>query len=263
MPALSFAAAMRRVVPPWLQRRVGGALMTALGTPVDTLIDRTAASIKLRFPAYNEAAIDGAALSYIGRDRKIRRGPEEDETTYARRLRLWLDSHRTRGGAYALLRQLYAYTVDWLNVRMDVVYQSGTRRWIDEAGTITADSIAWGGHGNPMQWAHAWVFFYLPATIQIGADYLVTSDGDRIVTSDGDYIVATRSITPGEITAEESAIFTSIVREWSAAHLPYITVVLLWSTRRLWNYPQPVPTWAEWGASGALWGDSPVMLIAE
>src|SRR5690606_6627187 len=137
-------------------------------------------------------------------------------------------------------------------------------RWIDTDGTITADSLTWGGHGRPAEWAHVWVFFYLPGTIPLGVDYLVTSDGDRIVTSDGDYLVATRTITPGEITAAEGEIFTSIVREWSAAQLPFITVVLLWGVGEFWDYPAPVGTWDEWEATGATWDeDLPVILIAE
>lgn len=264
MARVTFTSTMRRIMPPWLQRTVGGALMEALGASVEALVVATARGVKVRFPAHDEAAIDEDALAYIGRDRKIRRGPEEDATTYARRLRLWLDSHRTRGNAYALLRQLYAYTVDWMNVRIDVVAQSGHRRWIDTAGTITADDITWEGHGDPAQWAHVWVFFYVPDLIEIGVDYLVTHDGDRLVTHDGDYLVATRSVAPDALTAADEAVFTTIVREWSAAHIPYITVVLLWGTGRLWDYPQPIPTYDEWEATGATWdGDEPVILIAE
>lgn len=329
-----------RLCPPWLQRLVGERFMLALGAPMDALAIRSGESVMQRFPG----VVDDSSLGVIGRERRIRRGPAEEPENYARRLRLWWDSHRGRGGPYALLDQLYAYTQGWVSAQMDVVYQSGTRRWIDTDGVITRDSIVWGGHGQPAiegmpvtaaanalagdtsiyfgfhtsefpaagpyqvrvwstgnptgevvtatrydddamrihfspplssgyssprvsryspQWAHVWLFFHLPDSIEVGVDYLATSDGDHIITSDGDHLVATRTITPDEITPDESAIFTALPREWSAAHIPYITVVLLWSTRRLWNYPQPVPTWAEWGASGALWGDSPVMLRAE
>ena len=250
---------LRRIMPPWLRRRVASALVGAIGEQVDIAAQRTALGVKLRFPS---PGVDGRALAYVGRERRIRRGPVETDDRYARRLLLWWSSHRGRGGPYALLEQVYAYILGWLTARVDVVYQSGTRRWMDTDGVITADSIAWGGHGGD-QWSHAWVVFHVPDSIEIGSYYLVTSDGDYIVTSDGARIVATRTIAPDSITPEEEEVFTSIVREWSAAHLPYITVVLLWSTRRLWNYPQPVPTWAEWGASGALWGDSPVIMRTE
>lgn len=262
MARLTYASGLRRIMPPWLQRRVGGALMEAIGEQIDTLVDRTALSVKVRFPGHDPAAIDEDALALIGRDRKIRRGPAESAETYAARLRGWLDAHRLRGGDYGLLEQLYAYTRGWLDVRMDVVAQSGKRRWIDTAGTITADSIAWGGDGSD-RWARIWVFFYLPNQIPLGTAYLVTSDGDYIVTSDGDRIVVNRTITPDELTDEEAEIFAVIPREWVAAHIQKTTVVLLWGARRLWNYPQPVPTWSEWAASGATWGESPVILQAE
>lgn len=263
MARLLFTTALRRVMPPWLQRTVGGKLLDAIGEQIEVLVERTALSVKLRFPGHDEAAIDEDALAYIGRDRRIRRGPEEDAATYARRLRLWWLTHQTRGNAYALLRQLYAYTVDWLPVRMDVVNHNGGRRWIDEDGVITADSITWGAGGTDEGWAHVWVFFYLPDTISLGFDFLVDDDGDFLVDDDGNFLIADRTISPSEITADESAIFTAVPREWSAAHIPFITVVLLYEDRRLWNYPQPVPTWLAWDDDGALWGDSPVMLIAQ
>lgn len=315
--AVSFASALRRIMPPWLQRRVGGALMEAIGAQADVLVTRTVHSVKARFPGHDSEAIDEGALSHIGRDRKIRRGPAEDAATYAGRLRTWLDAHRGRGGDYALLEQLYAYTRGWLSVRMDVVAQSGKRRWIDTDGVITPDSITWNGDGEapfdgPVEtaamnaaagdmsiyfgyqtgefpegtdeylvrvwstahpdgelvtvtrstgsridfrpplsraystprvarwhvpWARIWVFFYLPDTIPLGVDYLVTSDGDHLVTSDGDRLVASRTISPGELTPDEAAIFTAIPREWVAAHIQKTTVVLLYKGAALVGYP--------------------------
>lgn len=250
---------LRRIMPPWLRRRVASALVGAIGEQVDLAAQRAALGVRLRFPA---PGIDGRALAYIGRERRIRRGPVETDDRYARRLLLWWSSHRGRGGPYALLEQVYAYTLGWLTARVDVVYQSGTRYLMDTAGEIERNDITWGGNGSD-EWAHVWVVFHVPSVIPIGTARLVTSEGDYIVDHEGNYIVVTRTIAPGDMTDGDAAVFTSIVREWSAAHLPYITVVLLWETRRLWSYPQPVPTWSEWAASGALWGDSPVTLRTE
>ncbi len=343
MARTPYTTLVRRVTPPWLQRTVGGRLMQVLAGQADELVDKTIDAVLLRLPGA-QATIDPGALALTGRERRIRRGPGEDAATYARRLRGWWDAHRTRGGPYALLGQLYAFFLDWLNVRMDVVYYSGTRRWIDEAGTITRDSIAWtasgpepgdavalaanalpghttiqpisidgfpasppgrayqvrlrdgaGGHelvtvddvsggllhltgavvgtysAGPatveranVRWAHVWVFFYCPESIP-GADrILITDDGDTLITDAGDTLVAESTITVGAITDAERAIFAAIPREWSAAHVPYVTVVLLYGVARLWNYPQPVPTWAAWGASGATWGGPvPQIIIAE
>ena len=255
--ALSFERTIKRLCPPWLQRSVGGALMGAIGAELDGLLDRVDEGVRLRFP---DAVADHAeALPLLGRQRRIRRGPGEDAATYARRLRTWWDAHRTRGGPYALLGQLYAFFLDWLNVRMDVVYHSGTRRWQDAAGVVTRDSVTWDADGTSL-WAQVWVFLYVSETIPRSTAYLVTYDGDRIVQYDGGGILLEESIAPDEITPEEEEVFRAIPRDWSAAHVKTTFVVLLWGERRLWNYPQPVPTWSGWGASGALWGEPPVVL---
>lgn len=343
---LTFVGRIRRVSPPWLRRLNAARVMEGIADVLDEQVDRLVQGIKLRFPGAPPRDPDPGALALTGRERRIRRGPGESAATYARRVRIWLDSHRTRGGPYALLEQLYAFFLDWLNVRMDVVYWSGTRRWIDEDGVITRDSITWSASGpadgpavklaanalpgatevrpqsmTPFlphiapfhvrlvdavfpstelaqvdavelasegapydrlvlsapitgsyianvgevavanaRWAHVWVFLYVPDLIP-GADaFLVTADEDGLVTADLDALLATSSISPADITDAEAAIFTAIPREWSAAHIPYVTVVLLYGDVRLWGYPQPVPTWGTWGT----WQSTdPVQLVAE
>lgn len=253
-PLPTYSSLLVQISPPWLQRLVGERFLSALGAPIDAAYERARESIKQRFPL----VVDDSSLAMVGRERRIRRGPAEDATTYARRLRTWWDAHRTRGGPYALLHQLDAFFEDWLNVRMDVVYYSGTRRWIDENSVVTRDAVTWDADGTG-KWARFWVVFYVPATIP-GADrFLVTDDGDFLVTDDGDFIMADSTIAVEAITPAEEAIFRAIPREWSAAHIDRIEVVLLWDDRRLWNYPQPVPTWAEWGSTST-WGEPPVVL---
>lgn len=255
MERLRFTSAMTRVVPPWLRRTVGARLMESLGEPLDDLVDRLVASIELRFPG----VYSDESLPLIGRERRIRRGPGEPAETYARRLLPWWDDHRGRGGPYAMLRQLYAYFLDSLNVRMDIVYHSGTRRWIDEDGAITRDAIEWNADGTD-EWAHIWVFFYLGADGAVRR--LVTLDGDPLITLDGDSLVTLGGIiASGTVSEADAENFRAIPREWSAAHIPYVTIVLLYDGARLWGYPQPVP---EWGAPGAVWqSNNPVQLIAE
>lgn len=343
MARVPYTSVIKRVVPPWLQRVVGATLLESITTHADAAVEQLVDGVLLRLPGA-QATIDPGALAYVGRERRIRRGPGEDAATYARRLWGWWDAHRTRGGPYALLGQLYAFFLDWLNVRMDVVYYSGTRRWIDEAGTITRDSIAWtasgpepgdavalaanalpghttiqpisidgfpdpppgrayqvrlrdgaGGHelvtvddvsggllhltgavvgtysAGPatveranVRWAHVWVFFYCPESIP-GADrILITDDGDTLITDAGDTLVAESTITVGAITDAERAIFAAIPREWSAAHIPYVTVVLLYGIGELWEYPQPLGTWDDWEAAGGTFdSDLPQVFTAE
>lgn len=259
MARTPYAVTIRDATPPWLQRTRGARLMVSLAEQADVLIDRMIEGVALRMPGAL-GPIDPTALALTGRERRIRRGPGEDAETYARRLRTWWDAHRTRGGPYALLGQLRAFFLDWLPVRMDVVYHSGTRRWMDENGVITRDSIVWNADGSGL-WAQFWVFFHLPTQVP-ATGLLLTEGDDTITTEDGDPIVAEMTASPDELTAEQLEVFTAIPREWSAGHIKTVHVVLLWSARRLWDYPQPVPTWDEWGATST-WDEPPVLMEIE
>lgn len=236
--AFSFTNASKRVMPPWLQRTVGGALVTAIGAQVDGLRDRTVRAVAIRFPGLDFANLDTdeRALGLTGRERRIYRGPSEDAQTYARRLSGWWDAHRTRGSTYAMLSQLHAFVQDWLSVPIEHVAEFGLRHSMAADGTVTRDQIAWTGDGSG-GWAHAWLFFHLPDAVPLPSSYIVTSAGDFLVTSGGDFIVATETITPGSITADEEALFTLIPAAWRAGHVPYVTVVLLYGDAALVGYP--------------------------
>lgn len=259
---ITFVARMREASPPWLQRSVGGRVMTAIAATLDSLAERAADGVSMRFPGL----VNDDSLSAIGRDRGIRRGPGEAGATYARRLRPWWDDHRVRGGPYALLRQVHAYLLAWLNVRVDVVYHSGTRRWIDEDGVITRDAITWSvpPDGDADRWAQIWVVYHLPDLIPVDGETLVTSDGEIIVTSGGDALVTTASISPGALTSAEAEIFLAIPREWSAAHIARTFVVLLYGAGELWDYPAPMGTWDEWESPTLTYDtDVPTVLVLE
>lgn len=235
---LLFSSAVLRVSPPWLQRLVGAPVMQGLADPLDTLVERSVAAVKARFPNAN----DEDALARIGRERRIRQGLSESAATYITRILPWWDVHRVRGNAYALLGQLDAYFQSWLNVQMDVVSNLGNRHSVDDAAAladsvITHDDITWGGDESG-KWARFWVFFYLP--------------GDTFQSPVG-------TLDVSALSDSESEIFACIPREWSAAHVDEINVVLLWADRRLWNYPQPVPTWADWGSTSD-WGEPPAVI---
>src|SRR5690606_25002877 len=94
-----------RVLPPWLTRTRGRRLVTSMARLLDDIADRSYRAVALRFPN----AETESALSYLGSDRRIPRGPGESAGSYASRLVPWLDAHRLRGGPYALLMQLHAY----------------------------------------------------------------------------------------------------------------------------------------------------------
>ena len=263
MASTFFATRLPTILPPWLRRTYGGKLLAGFADVLDDQVDRVSDGVKLRFPGVGDAS----ALGYLGRDRRIRRGPAELDANYVARLRKWWDAHRTRGGPHALLQQLRDFWLSEFSVRIDVVYRAYNRRfWISTAGVVTDDFITgWSGDGGP--WARTFhVFFHLGDMVD-ASNRLVTDEGDALVTGTGAYLVAPM-VSANQITALAAEMFKLVPREWSAAHIQYVTVVLLYSigavAARCWNYPQPVPTWSAWGASGATWGGPiPVVLTTE
>lgn len=262
-PLLRASTILATVLPPWLQRTVGGRFMFGVADVVDAQIDRAREAVAARFPR-DASAPD--ALARIGSERRIRRGPGEDSTTYARRLRTWLDAHRRRGSPYALLEQLFYFLRYSLAPRMDVVAQSGNRHWVpaDAASIdeITHDAVVWGGDGTG-KWARLWVFYYVTDIVET----VVTDADEEVVDEGGDLITATIPFAGG-LDAEDEELFRAIPREWRAGHVPYVTCVLLYNDTtgapaRFWGYPTP-PT-DTWGTHAPrTWGSPiPVILIAE
>jgi len=226
-PASRVFFALLRLGPPWLQRSFSLRLMQALLVPFDVLLQRTTEGVQKRFPSGYSGA---SPLARIGADRRILRGPGEPPTSYAARLRRWLDDHRGRGGAPALLRQLREYHRASFTGRIDVVSHAGVRYSII-GDTITRDRIEWAADGTA-RWAQIWIFFHLPAA-------------------------------PTPLTAADEASWLAVPRDWSAAHIWRTHVVLLSPGAELWDYPYPVGTWDD--PIDALWDvpSDPIQLVIE
>lgn len=249
MTRLEFAAAMIRVSPPWLRRLVGGAIMKGIGAPVDVEVDRNVEGVELRFPGgSNGVAIHPDALGLIGRERRILRGPGELDETFALRLRGWWDSHRTRGGAYALLRQMYEFFLATNNVPIQYIANGGSSVTVAADGTFTRSVVAgWLGDGEyPLKWARFFLVFYLDGDTL--AFPLITEDGELVLTEDGEPILVTVSIYA--LTASDMDVLCAVPREWSAAHIDRIYITLIPSGGKAWGLPPGIA----WGDGGLVWG---------
>lgn len=241
-PPVRFSSQTKLSSPSWLQRFVGGGLMESLGEVYDTLVDRTVQSIQTRWPG---GGADDFALSYIGRDRLIIRGPAETSEGYSARLRRWWDANARRGGPYELLLQMRGYFRGYLDVPITLLYYSGRRYQMPaDAETdddIVRDDIVWGGDGSGA-WAQIWIFFDMGAVVPLGDD-LTTEDGDSLTTEDGDAIFTDRALVPEDITGYPDEVFIAAVKPWLAAHVLRATLVFTWSNARLWGGPEPIGTW--------------------
>jgi len=215
----SFMRMLEFVLPPWLLRTEGMRLVGALADVIDDHRNRMVAGVKLRFPGlYTLEGID-----QIGRERKLRRGPSEDADVFALRLRRWWQDHQTRGNANSLLAQMLAYFDAVLDAPFDVVSYRGVRHTIDSGGRVTRDTITWSTDESGL-WAQVWVFLYVSGPV-----------------------------SPGDLGTIE--LCSAIVRDWMPAHVAHSYLVFISPDVRLWDYPQPVPDWAdEWD-----WSDGPTI----
>lgn len=252
---LFFETGILRVCPPWLRRTVGTAVMKSLGVQIDTEIDRDVDGVGLRFPNPNQPD----ALGFLGRERRILRGPAEPAANFAIRLRTWWDAHSTRGGPYALLGQMFPYLAGTIDAPVEVVGNSGIRHLVDANGVITRDSIDWNGDGNyPTKWARFWVMIN-SATLTLP---LVTESGEPVLTESGEQVLTVSQITAANITDEQKEIVCAVPREWSAAHIDEVHVILLFDGGELWGYRTTtdpasgttIGTWADTDPSpGQVW----------
>jgi hypothetical protein len=200
-----------RVVPPWLRRTNGGAMLRSIAAVMDALEDRAVAGVLLRFPYEDEVA-----LAIQGREKRIVRGPSEESTVYAGRVQAWRQAHQRRGSAWELLRQWKAYNgtpayTAGTGQPIDVIYQSGTLYRLDENGTTERTLPGWDSPPDA-GWAQAWCI------VDVAAD-------------------------PTPVSAEDDAIMGVIPRLWNAAHMLPLNVVVTWPGARLWGYPSPPLTW--------------------
>jgi hypothetical protein len=126
-------------MPKWAKAFRGSRLIYALGIHIDALIDGTVAAVRRRFPGLDGY---GDEIEPLGKERRIRRGRDEPDSSYASRLATWLDDHKTRGGPYAMLRQLHGYFVTAPR-NVDLIYENGRRYHMAPDGTVTMSDIAW------------------------------------------------------------------------------------------------------------------------
>jgi hypothetical protein len=165
---VNFRQLVRYLGPRWLTRdRVLGTETTSrvlysVALLTDSLSERVVQGVRARFPGLGP----DDALSELGRDRLIWRGPAEPATTYAGRLTRWLDDHRVRGNPWALLEQIRAYLVPHA-VRVRTVDQWGNWYTIEADGTRSrykASAWDWDGTSQAAGRSRFWVLIYLGDT---------------------------------------------------------------------------------------------------
>lgn len=228
-PLVSFRQRLAQFVPRWLKNGTAARILYAISVHFDVLADLVVEAVRKRFPVPDSYD----ALSFIGADRKMLRGPSESDEVYASRVVTWLDAHATRGNPYTLLNQLFLYYAP-NNFAIELVYAStGLQFAMAVNGTITVSITPWRHpDGDLPRWARWRLVYHWPDTIP---DPGLWDEAD-VWDSDG---IWDSSLSP--ITVEE---IKSIPTEWNAAHCIGEVELVNGTT-------------SPWDESPALWDDSP------
>ena len=98
----------------------------------------------------------------------------------------------------------------------------------------------------PPKWARFFLIFYLDG--DVFSFVLVTEDGEPVLTEGGEPVIVDVAITA--LTAADFDLICAVPREWSAAHIDRIYIVLIPSGGYAWGLPPGIL----WGDVGKTWG---------
>lgn len=201
-----------------LEVETSSRVLYVLGIMFDGFGDRLRHGIRARFPGL--APED--ALGYIGRDRRITRGPDEAAASYEVRLRAFLDGHRRRGSAWAMAEQLRGYCSPH-EVRVRIVNEHGTFWTVDRDGAVSVDrgtAWDWDGTGLAAGWGRFWVIIY-PTTGTPTEPWQIEGTWGDSTTTYGDGGTVGTTATRGDVQAVRR-----IVQEWKPAGSRCVHVII-------------------------------------
>ena len=154
---------VKRLVPWWMQELWGYGYLYSLAQVGDLLIQQGIESARLGFPTHCQAE----ALAYHGRDRGVRRAPDESRESFVARLLAWRTTARKVGSAAAILRAVQSYSLGTLGTTPSVTLGTNTGTWfvLDSAGDITRTVLLpnpsnWDWDGETQLWDRFWIVLY-------------------------------------------------------------------------------------------------------
>jgi len=164
--------ALKSIVPIWLanraQKNVGFRVLYVAALLCDVLWSYAVAGIYTWFPGYaigatNLSVDQESGLEMTGRSRGYPRGIGEASTTYAARMRVWLDDWKDAAATVIVLKMIRGFLGGTPRLRM--IDRSGNWTTLETNGTITRTVAAWNWDGvsNPERagmWSDVWIVVY-------------------------------------------------------------------------------------------------------
>lgn len=204
------------ISPPWLTKKGGTAeaIQYSEAIGVDGLGEWAIDGVKASMPGYGPSD----ALSYVGRDMLIDRGPNETDAHYETRLQRAVDSHRVNGSGPELCRQLLAWFSPTTATPIRIVSNSAVWHEINTTTEIVTKTVV-GTNWNwdsftSTRWWRGWVI--IDSTV---APW--TADLWDLVGLWGD-----GGTWGSNATANEVGALRRIVDRWKPAHLAVLNIIV-------------------------------------
>ena len=237
----SFRDAAWRLSPPRLRTSRAARMVYAfVGLPLDMIAQGVTDATLARFP--RECPTD--ALIYHGRDRGIRRGPNESAASYRVRLLLWIQAWRGAGVGSGMLDQIAGYLTPQ-TTRLRIWTQVGTIYTREADGTFSIDRVPglWNWDGQTSLWSRFWVLIDSIAGVPWSRDG-TWADGET-------WGEGVASGTWGSTaTQEQVASIRAIVADWKPAASVCKNIIVSFDADAFaaddTSPPLPDGTWANW-----------------
>lgn len=240
----NFRLIRRFLAPRWLLEGDGGLVGYALDVIKDEFVERVYLGLLARLPqndSTGDVTAPSDALAAMGRDRRVVRGINETDVSYAARLIAWLDDRKTAGNPFALMQKLSEYTG---NTGCSFRTVDAAGNWYSRAvdGTrslkIAQANWNWDSSISATQWSRFWVIIY-PGTLwtqgQEWGNGATQDWGD-----DGHTWGSTA--TPDQI-----ATVKFIVNDWKPAGTKCVNIILAFDSASFDpTAPEPDGLWGHW-----------------
>lgn len=233
---ITFRSLRKLHAPRWLTEGAGELVGFSLDLVKDAFLERARIGHLSRFPQQDRNGTPGAsdALDAMGRDRRVIRGIDETDTTYAARLPEWLVDRRRAGNPFVLMKQLAGYV--GVNASFRIVDNRGNwySRAADGTQTSSLDTGNWDWDGDTDAWARFWVIIYP------GTRWVVEGVWDTGALWDEPGLVWGSTATP-----DHAAGLNSILADWKPAGTRGSIILAFDAASFDPTAPEPDGTWGK------------------
>ncbi len=229
------------LAPRWLTEGEGELVGYSLDLVKDAWIERLQNGLLARFPQNgpNGETAPPDALAALGRDRRVVRGINETDVSYAARLIRWLDDRKTAGNPFSLMAKLAEYTGPLCSFRTVDARGNWYSRAADGTQSVSLSTGNWNWDDTPVtKWSRFWVIIYPNGLWTEGQAW-----GDPTTQAWGDLGHTWGSTA----TPDEVQTIRFLVADWKPAGTRCVNIILAFDATSFDPAtPEPNGLWGRW-----------------